>query len=103
MDGECVKSEKSSPMLSAKLRVPKFFRASLLARFLLGTLAVFPMSSLIWLGLVVVVVVEAVLTHLTPKGAKPVAGTRLMKSARRVLIVGLVVAGAIGLWSVVKR
>lgn len=61
------------------------------------------MSSFIWLGLVVVLVVDAVLTHLTPKGAKPVAGTRLMKSARRILIVGVVVSGAIGVWSAFKH
>jgi len=61
------------------------------------------MSSLIWLGLVVVLVVDAVLTHLAPKGGKPVAGTRLMKSARRILIVVVVVSGAIGVWSAFKH
>jgi uncharacterized protein YjeT (DUF2065 family) len=61
------------------------------------------MSSLIWLGLVVVLVVDAVLTHLTPKGGKPVAGTRLMKSARRILIVGVIVGGAISVWSAFKH
>jgi hypothetical protein len=61
------------------------------------------MSSLVWLGLVVVLVVDAVLTHLTPKGGKPVAGTRLMKTARRILIVGVVVSGAIGVWGAFKH
>jgi hypothetical protein len=61
------------------------------------------MNSLIWLGLMVVLVVAAVLTHHTPKGGKPVAGTRLMKSARGILIVGMVVCGAIGIWSVFKN
>jgi hypothetical protein len=51
----------------------------------------------------VVLVVAAVLTHHTPKGGKPVAGTRLMKSARGILIVGMVVCGAIGIWSVFKN
>jgi uncharacterized protein YjeT (DUF2065 family) len=61
------------------------------------------MSSLIWLGLVVVLVVDAVLMHLAPKGGKPVAGTRLMKSARRILVVGVIVSGAIGVWSAFKH
>jgi hypothetical protein len=52
---------------------------------------------------VVVLVVDAVLTHLTPKGGKPVAGTRLMKTARRILIVGVVVSGAIGVWGAFKH
>jgi hypothetical protein len=53
--------------------------------------------------LVVVLVVDAVLTHLTPKGGKPVAGTRLMKTARRILVVGVVVSGAIGVWGAFKH
>jgi len=61
------------------------------------------MSSLVWLGLTVFLVVAVVLSHRTPKGGKPVAGTRLMKSARGILIVGMVVCGAIGLWSAFKH
>jgi hypothetical protein len=61
------------------------------------------MSSLVWLGLTVVLVVDVVLTHHTPKGGKPVDGTRLMKSARRILVVGVVVSGAIAIWSAFKH
>jgi len=61
------------------------------------------MSSFVWLGLVVVLVVDAVLTHRTPKGGKPVAGTLLMKSARGVLVAGVVVSGAIAIWSAFKH
>ena len=61
------------------------------------------MSSFVWLGLVVVLVVDVVLTHRTPKGGKPVDGTRLMKSARGILVVGVIVTGAIGIWSAFKH
>ncbi len=61
------------------------------------------MSSIVWLGFMVIFVVAAVLSHHTPKGGKPVAGTRLMKSARGILIVGMVVCGAIGVWSAFKH
>jgi uncharacterized membrane protein YccC len=61
------------------------------------------MSSLVWLGLTVVLVVDVVLTHRTPKGGKPVDGTRLMKSARGILIAGVVVSGFIALWSTFKH
>jgi hypothetical protein len=61
------------------------------------------MSSVVWLGLVVLLVVVAVLTHHVPKGGKPVAGTRLMKGARGILVVGVIVSGAIGIWSVFKH
>ena len=61
------------------------------------------MSSIVWLGLMAVLVVAAVLSHHTPKGGKPVAGTRLMKNARGILVVGMVVCGAIGIWSAFKH
>jgi hypothetical protein len=61
------------------------------------------MSPLIWLGLVVVLVVDVVLTHHTPKGGRPVDGTRLMKSARGILIVGVIIGGAISIWSAFKH
>ena len=61
------------------------------------------MSPLIWLGLVVVLVVDVVLTQHTPKGGKPVDGTRLMKSARGILIVGVIIGGAISIWSAFKH
>lgn len=55
------------------------------------------MSSFVWLGLTVTFVVAVVLVHVVPVGGKPVAGTRLMKSARLVLIGGIIVCGALGL------
>jgi hypothetical protein len=55
------------------------------------------MSSLVWLALTVVFVVGAVLLHVGPRGGKPVAGTRLMKSARFFLVGGIIVCGALGL------
>ena len=61
------------------------------------------MSSFVWLGFVVVLVVDVVLTHHTPKGGRPVNGTRLMKSARGILIVGVIVTGAIGIWNAFKH
>jgi hypothetical protein len=61
------------------------------------------MSSFVWLGLTAFFVVVVVLSHWAPKGGKPVAGTRLMKNARGILIVGMVLCGALGLWTVFKH
>lgn len=61
------------------------------------------MGSLIWLGLTAVFVVGVVLTGHTPKGGKPVARTRLMSTARSMLIVGAVAFGALGLWGALRR
>jgi hypothetical protein len=61
------------------------------------------MSSLVWLGLTAFLVVVVVLSHRTPKGGKPVAGTRLMKSARGILILGMLLCGALGIWSAFKH
>jgi len=61
------------------------------------------MSSFVWLGLTAFLVVAVVLSHRTPKGGKPVAGTRLMKSARGILVFGLVLCSAIGVWSAFKH
>jgi hypothetical protein len=55
------------------------------------------MSSFVWLGLTVAFVVAVVFVHVIPRGGNPVAGTRLMKSARLVLIGGIIVCGALGL------
>ena len=61
------------------------------------------MSSFIWLGLTALLVVAVVLSHRTPKGGKPVAGTQLMKSARGILVLGLVICSAISIWGFIKR
>jgi hypothetical protein len=61
------------------------------------------MSSLVWLGLTVVFVVVVALTGLGPRGGKPVARTALMRTARGVLIAGVVVCAAIGLWGAFRR
>lgn len=61
------------------------------------------MSSLVWLGLAVIFVVGVVLTGLSPKGGKPVARTRLMRTARGLLVGGVVAFGAVGLWGVLRR
>jgi hypothetical protein len=54
------------------------------------------MSSLVWLAFAVALTVAVALTGRGPKGAKPVGGTRLMKSARFFLIVGILVCGGLG-------
>jgi hypothetical protein len=54
------------------------------------------MSSLVWLASAVILAVAVVLTGRGPKGAKPVAGTRLMKTARVFLIVGILACGGLG-------
>jgi hypothetical protein len=61
------------------------------------------MSSFVWLGLTGFLVVAVVLSHRTPKGGNPVAGTRLMKSARGILVLGLVLCSAMGVWSAFKH
>ena len=48
-------------------------------------------------------VVVVVLMGLTPKGGKPVERTRLMKAARHVLLAGVIVCGAAGLWGFLRR
>jgi hypothetical protein len=48
------------------------------------------MNSIVWLALTGVFVVVVVLTGRTPRGGKPVARTRLMHSARTVLLGGIV-------------
>lgn len=61
------------------------------------------MSSIFWLGLTVIFVVGAVLTGHTPKGGKPVARTGLMRTARSVLVGGIIACGAAGLWDAFRR
>jgi hypothetical protein len=62
------------------------------------------MSSIVWLGLTALFVVVVVLTGRTPRGGKPVGRTRLMHSARTVLLVGgIVVSGGMLVWSLSHR
>jgi hypothetical protein len=61
------------------------------------------MNPFFWLGLTVVLVVGVALTGTGPKGGKPVARTRLMKSARFFLIFGILVCGGIALSAVVRH
>ena len=60
------------------------------------------MSPLAYLCVTVVLVVAVALTGVGPKGAKPVGRTRLMKTARGILIGGVIVFGAIGLLGTIR-
>jgi hypothetical protein len=55
------------------------------------------------LAIAVVLAVGVALTGHGPKGAKPIAGTRLMKSARLILIVGILVCGGLGLVGAIRN
>jgi hypothetical protein len=61
------------------------------------------MSSLVWLGLAVLLVAGVALTGRGPKGGKPVGHTRLMKSARFFLFAGILLCGAIGVFGAFKH
>jgi hypothetical protein len=61
------------------------------------------MNPFAWLGLTVVFVVVVALTGSGPKGGKPVARTALMRTARGVLVIGVVVCAALGLWGAFRR
>jgi hypothetical protein len=61
------------------------------------------MGSLVWLAFAVILTVAVALTGGGPKGAKPVGGTRLMKSARFLLIVGIVVCGGLGVMGAIRN
>ena len=54
-------------------------------------------NPLAYLCVALVLVIAVALTGRGPKGAKPVGRTRLMKTARFILIGGVLVFGAIGL------
>lgn len=60
------------------------------------------MNPLVWLGLVVVLVGVVALLGVGPKGGKPVARTRLMKTARVFLIGLILVFGAFGLFGALQ-
>jgi hypothetical protein len=55
------------------------------------------MSSLVWLGLAVILAVSVALIGRGPKGGKPVARTGLMRAARGILIVGIIASAVVGL------
>jgi hypothetical protein len=61
------------------------------------------MSSLVWIALAVILVTAVALTGAGPKGGKPVARTRLMGMARMILIVGVVVCCALGVFGAFKH
>jgi hypothetical protein len=61
------------------------------------------MSSIVWLGLTALLVVVVAVTRSGPKGGKPVANTRLMGAARYVLVLGVIVCGALGVFSALRR
>jgi hypothetical protein len=61
------------------------------------------MSSLVWLGLAAVLVTFVALTGTGPKGGKPVAKTRLMGTARYVLIMGVVICAGLGVFGFFQR
>jgi hypothetical protein len=54
------------------------------------------MTAMVWLGVSALLVVTVALTGIGPKGGKPVARTQLMKTARLILIGGVVVFAIIG-------
>ena len=61
------------------------------------------MSSLVWLGLTVFLVVVVALTNAGPKGGKPVARTRLMKTARFFLVGGILICAGFALMGVLHH
>jgi hypothetical protein len=61
------------------------------------------MNALVWIALVLIAVTTVALTGGGPKGAKPVGRTRLMGTARYVLVVGIVVCGALGVFGVFRH
>jgi hypothetical protein len=61
------------------------------------------MSPFIYLCVTVLLVVAVALTGRGPKGAKPVGRTRLMKTARVILVGGVIVFGAIGLLGTIRH
>jgi len=61
------------------------------------------LTPFVWLAIAVVLAAGAVLTGRRPKGAKPVAGTRLMKSARFVLIIALLLCGGVALLGAMRH
>jgi hypothetical protein len=61
------------------------------------------MSSLVWIGLAVLLVGGVALTGSGPKGGKPVGRTRLMKSARFFLVAGILICGVLGVFGSLRH
>jgi len=61
------------------------------------------MSSLVWLGLAVLLIAGFAFTGGGIKGAKPVGRTRLMGAARFFLIGGVILCGALGIFGSLRR
>jgi len=58
-----------------------------------------PINSLVWLGPALLLEVGVVLAGLGPKEGKPVGRTRLIRVAGVVLIAGIILCGALGVFS----
>jgi hypothetical protein len=61
------------------------------------------MNALFWIALALIAVTAVALAGGGPKGAKPVGRTRLMGTARYVLVVGIVVCGALGVFGAFRH
>jgi hypothetical protein len=61
------------------------------------------MNPLFWVAAALLLAVVAALTGFAPKGGKPVARTKLMKTARWFLFALVIVCVGIGLFATVRR
>jgi hypothetical protein len=61
------------------------------------------LSALLWLALTAILVVTVALTRTGPKGGKPVANTRLMKTARYVLVLGAIGCAVLGVFGAIRH
>jgi hypothetical protein len=61
------------------------------------------MNPFVYLALTVLLVLAVVLTGTAPKGGKPVARTRLMRTARLFLVAGMVLFGGLGVAATVRH
>lgn len=61
------------------------------------------MNPFVMLGVTVVLVLAVVLTGTGPRGGKPVAGTRLMKTARLFLVGGALICAGLGVAAAVRH
>jgi hypothetical protein len=61
------------------------------------------MNPFVYLAVTVVLVVVVALTGTGPKGGKPVARTRLMKTARLFLVAGVVLFAGLGVAATVRH